>query len=261
MALKRTAPMLQAYKGSGNKIVCLTAYDVVSGRLAEMADVDLVLVGDSVGNVVMGLDSTVAVTLEAMEHHVRATRAGVTNALLVGDLPFGSYNSSVGQAVDSAVRLMQAGAAAVKLEGDYPDEVAAMVKAGIPVMGHVGFTPQSVNVFGGHRVQGKDDGGDAILEVCRRLVDAGVFGIVLELVPGAVAKRLTEELPVPTIGIGAGSDCDGQVQVFHDIVGFSEKEYKHARRFADGLGVFGKAVSDYADSVRKGTFPTEDNTF
>lgn len=260
--LKPTAPRLKARKFSGDKIVCLTAYDAVTGALADESGADLILVGDSVGNVVLGYPSTVHVNLSMMLHHVAAVRRGVKHALLVGDLPFGSYNQSVAQAVESGVALMQAGAEAVKLEGDYPEAVAAMVKAGIPVMGHLGFTPQSVNTFGGHRVQGRDDeAADIILAQADRLAEAGVFAIVLELMPAELAARLTQRIPVPTIGIGAGLGCDGEIQVFHDVVGLSEKNYKHARAFVQARALMSQGLSDYVKAVKDGTFPTEENSF
>ena len=260
--LKPTAPRLKARKGTGEKIVCLTAYDAVTGALADEAGADLILVGDSVGNVVLGFSSTVPVTLPMMVHHVAAVRRGVSRALVVGDLPFGSYNQSVAQAVESGVALLQAGAEAVKLEGDYPEAVAALVKAGIPVMGHLGFTPQSVNTFGGHRVQGRDDeAADLILAQADRLAEAGVFAIVLELMPADLAARLTRRLPVPTIGIGAGSGCDGEIQVFHDVVGLSEKSYKHARAFVQARALLSQGLTEYVIAVREGRFPTEENSF
>lgn len=260
--LKPTAPRLKARKATGDKIVCLTAYDAVTGALADESGADLILVGDSVGNVVLGYPSTVHVNLSMMLHHVAAVRRGVKHALLVGDLPFGSYNQSVAQAVESGVALMQAGAEAVKLEGDYPEAVAAMVKAGIPVMGHLGFTPQSVNTFGGHRVQGRDDeAADIILAQADRLAEAGVFAIVLELMPAEVSARLTQRIPVPTIGIGAGLGCDGEIQVFHDVVGLSEKNYKHARAFVQARALMSQGLSDYVKAVKDGTFPTEENSF
>lgn len=261
MADKVTAPKIRAMKGSGNKVVSVTAYDAYFGRLADEAGVDFILVGDSVANVVLGYPNTVPVTLEEITHHVRAVRRGVSRALLVADLPFGSYNSSVAQAVDSAVVLMKAGAEAVKLEGEYPEAIAAMVKAGIPVMGHVGMTPQSVNVFGGFRVQGKGDAGDRVLESAQAIDDAGAFSIVLELIPAHLAKRITEAISIPTIGIGGGPDCDGQIQVIHDILGLSSDTFKHAKRYAEGESAFLKGLRDYSCEVRNETFPMAENSF
>lgn len=264
---KRTrVTTIQGMKGF-EKVVCLTAYDWISGRIADEAGVDLILVGDSVGSVVLGYESTVPVTLEEMEHHTRAVRRGVRDALLVADLPFGSYGASVGQAVESAARLMKAGAEAVKLEGDYPEEVRAMVRAGIPVMGHVGFTPQSVHSFGGHKVQGRGDAelgrrsAEDVMGMARRLSEAGVFALVLELVPAALAAVVTANAGVVTIGIGAGPDCDGEIQVFYDVLGFSDRQLKHARRFVEGRSLMLEGAQAYVASVRDGSFPTEENSF
>ncbi len=242
------------------RIVCLTAYDKTFGALADQAGVDLVLVGDSLGNVVLGQGSTVAVTMDEMAHHVRATRQGVARALLVGDLPYGSYNSSTAQAVDNAVRLMKVGAEAVKLEGDYPEAVREIVRSGAPVMGHVGFTPQSVNQFGGFKVQGRHNP-DAVLQTALALEAAGAFAIVLELVPAELAKRITESLTIPTIGIGAGIHCDGEIQVMHDILGLSEKPFKHSRRFSDVRKAVLRGFRGYGEAVRSGAFPSEENSF
>lgn len=255
-----TAPRLRAMKAKGEKIVFVTAYDFTSGALADAAGVDAVLVGDSLGNVILGFDSTVPVTLDHMVHHVAATARSVKRALLVGDLPFGSYQAGVGTAVESAVRLMQAGAEAVKLEGDFNDEVRAMVRAGIPVMGHLGFTPQSVNVFGGHRVQGRG-GAAPYIEAAKKLQDAGAFSIVLELMPAAVAGEISRALQIPTIGIGAGGDCDGQVQVFHDIMGLAPETYKHAKVYVAGADLFREGLAAYVTEARQGTFPTEAQSF
>lgn len=259
MGKKRSAPGLLAQKGQ-SRVVCLTAYDVMSAQIADLAEVDLVLVGDSLGNVILGQQTTVQVTLAEVEHHVRAVRNGLQNALLIADLPFGSYQSSVAQAVDSAVVLMKAGAEGVKLEGDYPEAVAALVKAGIPTMGHVGFTPQSVNGFGGFKVQGRDNG-DEVLAMAKRLSDAGAFGIVLELIPAELSKRITGAIDAITIGIGAGIECDGEIQVWHDVLGLSAHKFKHATAFVDGREMFTKALKNYSEAVRNRTFPSEENSF
>jgi 3-methyl-2-oxobutanoate hydroxymethyltransferase len=245
----------------GERIVCVTAYDAVLGELADAAGVDVVLVGDSLGNVLLGFENTVPVTLEHMVHHTRATRAGVKRALLVADLPFGSYQASVSQAVDSAVALMRAGAEAVKLEGDYDEAVRAIVRAGIPVMGHLGMTPQSVNAFGGHRVQGKGEAGDAVLAATQKLEAAGAFGVVLELIPAALAERITNSVGLATIGIGAGIGCSGQIQVMHDVLGLSTGTYRHARAFAPGRETLLGGLRDYAAAVRDLSFPGQENSF
>lgn len=261
MGAKITVPQFRAMREKGQPIVCVTAYDAVLGSLADEGGVDMVLVGDSVGNVLLGYPTTVPVTLEDMVHHTRATRAGVKRALLIADLPFGTYEVSTAQAVEAAVALMKAGAEGVKLEGDYPDVIAACVRAGIPVMGHLGMTPQSVNVFGGHRVQGKGNKGDVILETAQRLEAAGAFGFVLELVPAELAQRITGALSVPTIGIGAGAGCSGQIQVFHDVMGLSTETFRHARAFVHGRDCLLDGVRGYAEAVRQKTFPAEENSF
>lgn len=261
MSEKVTAPKLKAMKQRSERIVCVTAYDAYFGRLMDEAGVDLVLVGDSLGNVVLGYDTTVPVTLQQMVHHTAAVRTGVTRALLVADLPFGSYQSSIAQCVDSSVALMKAGAEAVKLEGEYYDEIVALVKAGIPVMGHLGMTPQSVNKFGGFKVQGKGAEGQAVIDAAKKLEDAGVFSMVLELIPGNLASDVTAAVGIPTIGIGAGPCCDGEIQVMHDILGLSNQTFKHARKFVEGEDLFLRGLQAYTLAVRKREFPTEDNTF
>jgi len=246
-------------RASGTRIVCVTAYDATFGALADEAGVDVVLVGDSVANTTLGLRDTIGVGLAEMVHHVKAVRNGVVNALLVADLPFGSYGASVAQTVESAAALMKAGADAVKFEGDYPAEIAACIRAGMPVMGHLGFTPQSVNVFGGHKVQGRGEGGDVIVDQARRMAEAGAFAVVLELVPAALAARITAEVDLPTIGIGAGAGCDGQVQVLHDVLGLSGRVFKHAKPMLNGRNLVLQALKGYAEEVRGGEFPTEAN--
>ncbi|KAA0228231.1 MAG: 3-methyl-2-oxobutanoate hydroxymethyltransferase [Armatimonadetes bacterium] len=260
MSEKVTAPSIRGMKGQ--RIVCVTAYDAPSARVADEAGVDLVLVGDSVGNVLLGYDSTLPVSLEEMIHHTKAARAGCKRALLVSDMPFGTYQTSPEDAVRSACALVRAGAEAVKLEGAFVDAIAAIVATGIPVMGHVGMTPQSVNAFGGYRVQGRGKQAELVVEAARKVADAGAFCIVLEVIPAVVAERITSEIAVPTIGIGAGPHCDGEVQVFHDIMGLSPGEpYKHTRRFLNGATMMVEAMRQYADAVRSGTFPDEENTF
>lgn len=245
----------------GEKIVCITAYDLASARLCEEAGADLVLVGDSLGNVVLGHDSTLPVTMDDMIHHLRAVRRSIKTPLLVADMPFGSYEASESEAVRNAVALMKVGAEAVKLEGMHMGAIGAILRAGIPVMGHLGFTPQHVHEFGGHKIQAKGDAADALATNANLLADAGVFSIVLELVPRESARRATEACPVPTIGIGAGPDCDGQIQVFHDIVGLTDKEYRHAKRYVDGYGLFRDGIAQFREDVKAGRFPEERNSF
>lgn len=255
MAHKTSAPSIRAMKGAGTPIVCVTAYDAVTGALADGAGVDLILVGDSVGNVVLGYDTTVPVTMDEMLHHFRAVRRAVKNTFLVADMPFGSYQSSTSVAVESAVAFMKAGAEAVKLEGAYGDAIQAITRAGIPVMGHIGMTPQSVHAFGGFRVQGKGEAAQAVIEAGRSVEQAGAFSVVLELIPTELSATITSELSIPTIGIGAGSRCDGQIQVFHDLVGLSPHRFRHAKRYAESWSTIEDALKAYADEVRKEAFP------
>ena len=259
-AKKMTAPRIRAMKGAAERVVCLTAYDAVSGAIADESGVDLILVGDSVGTASLGMATTLTVSLEAMIHHTRAARLGVLRALLVADMPFGSYQSSVAQAVDSAVALVKAGAEAVKLEGAYTEAIRAIIRAGVPVMGHVGMTPQSVNNFGGPRVQGK--GGDAqhVIQEAKEVDEAGAFSVVLELIPAALAREITCTVGCPTIGIGAGVECDGQVQVFHDILGLSSFKFKHAKTYCEGGEIFREAVRSYAGEVRSSKFPSAEHS-
>jgi 3-methyl-2-oxobutanoate hydroxymethyltransferase len=259
MGSRVSARDLAAYKRERRKIVCITAYDAVSGELAEEAGADVVLVGDSLGNVVLGEPTTHGVTLEAVAYHTRAVRRAVASPLLVADMPFGSYQSSPAQAVESAVALVRAGAEAVKLEGPYTEETRAIVKAGIPVLGHVGMTPQSVLAMGGFRVQGKGADGQRVSDAACALEGAGACAVVLELVPAKLAAQITARLEIPTVGIGAGPECDGEIQVFHDVVGLGTHRLRHARRFAEGRTVLLDGLRAYVEAVRGGTFPTEEN--
>ncbi|MEJ5170057.1 MAG: 3-methyl-2-oxobutanoate hydroxymethyltransferase [Fimbriimonadales bacterium] len=261
MPEKVTAPRLAAFKAEGRPIVCVTAYDVPSARAAEEAGVDLVLVGDSLGNVLLGYRNTLPVSLEDMAVHTRAVATVCRRPLLVADLPFGSYQACTEDAVRSAVALAKAGAEAVKLEGDYPEATDAIVRAGVPVIGHLGMTPQSVNRFGGFRVQGRGDQGAALLKAALRLQEAGASALVLELVPATLAKEVTAALGIPTIGIGAGPDCDGQIQVWHDVLGFTPETFRHVKRYAELGSAAAEALSRYAEEVRSRTFPTKENSF
>jgi 3-methyl-2-oxobutanoate hydroxymethyltransferase len=261
MTDKVTAPKIRAMKKRGERIVSVTAYDATFGAMADEAGVDLILVGDSVGNVMLGYDTTVPVTLDQIVHHTKATRAGVSRALLVADLPFGSYQVSTAQAMESAICLMKAGADAVKLEGNYSEAIKAMVRAGIPVMGHVGMTPQSVNKFGGFRVQGRGEAADQVVDDAKAIDDAGVFSMVLELVPAELAKVISAEVGAPTIGIGAGPECDGQIQVLHDVLGLSPKVHKHAKRYVSGHECLVDGLRQYSEEVRSSAFPEEKHSF
>lgn len=257
-----TVPKFRSAKGQ-RKLVCITAYDEPTGRLADAAGVDLILVGDSLGNVVLGYENTIPVTMEDMLHHVRATRHGVKNALLVADMPFGSFQGSVDHTVACACELMKAGAEAVKLEGGsaVASAIQRLVSVGVPVMGHIGMTPQSVHSYGGFRVQGRGNQGDLVAEEAKRVSDAGAFSLVIEMTPAVVAKRITSEIPIPTIGIGAGSECDGQIQVFHDIFNMGQFHPKHARVFFDAGAALTDGIRSYCQSVHSGAFPGEEEAF
>jgi len=258
---------LQAKKRDGTKLVMVSAYDALFGRLADEGGVDAVLVGDSVGNVIAGFDSTVKVTLDQMIYHGAATRRGVTRALLVVDMPFLTYHTGEQQAIVNTGRVMQeTGAQAVKLEGgteQIASAVAAVVRCGIPAMGHIGFTPQSVHALGGFRVQGRsDEEATRMIDQARRLEDAGAFALVLELVPSELAARITESLTIPTIGIGAGAGCDGQVLVLPDLVGLTDRfTPRYLKRYAEMAEEVRAAVRRFGDEVRAGEFPSEDHGF
>ncbi|MRS12801.1 MAG: 3-methyl-2-oxobutanoate hydroxymethyltransferase [Actinobacteria bacterium] len=263
-AARVTTTDLIAMKASGERIAVITAYDVSGARLVEAAGVDAILVGDSLGMTVLGYDSTLPVTMDDMLRATAAVSRGAKRALVIADMPFMSYQASVEDALRNAGRfLAEAGAQAVKLEGGMAvaDTVGLMTDAGIPVMGHVGLTPQSVNVFGGYKLQGRDSASAIrLVEDCLALEAAGAFAVVLELVPAELAQMVSEELTIPTIGIGAGAGCDGQVQVYHDVLGLGDFTPKHARRYTEAGAVIGKAVSAYVDDVRSGAFPTEKQT-
>jgi 3-methyl-2-oxobutanoate hydroxymethyltransferase len=253
-------------KRRGERIAAITAYDYLFARLVDQAGVDVVLVGDSLGAVVLGLESTLAVTLDDMIHHARAVRRGVERALLVVDLPFLTYQVSREDALRNAGRVLQeTGAQGVKLEGGSPERcrtVREMVEIGIPVMGHVGYTPQSVNVTG-VRVQGRgDEAGERLLEDALRLEEAGAFAVVLELVPGPLAARVSGALTIPTIGIGAGVACDGQVLVLPDMLGLNPGfQPRFLRRFAEVGEAAAAGVAEYVRCVREGEYPGPEHTF
>jgi 3-methyl-2-oxobutanoate hydroxymethyltransferase len=260
-----SAPDLAAMKRAGQKIVMLTAYDALFGRLIDEAGVDVILVGDSVTTVLCGEPTTIPATLDQMIYHGRIVRRGVSRALLVVDLPFMTYNISLEDSLRNAGRLFQAtGADAVKLEGGraVAGVVAAIVAAGIPVMGHLGFTPQSVHAIGGHKIQGKQEAqADGLVADAKALEQAGAFAIVLELMPGPLAKRITQEIGIPTIGIGAGPDCDGQVLVTPDMLGMNERfNPKFLKRYATLGETIRSAATGFAAEVRGGEYPTAAHT-
>lgn len=256
---------LKAKKERGEKIVALTAYDFPTARILDESGVDLILVGDSAANVVLGYESTLPVTLDEMIVLTGAVARGVKHALVVADLPFMSYQVSEDQALESAGRFVkEAGAGAIKLEGGHRSvpAIRRIVDAGIPVMGHLGLTPQSHLAFGGHRVQGREDGqARMLIEEARELEAAGVFSMVLEGIPWTLAREISDALEVPTIGIGAGVECDGQILVLHDMLGLGGGDFKFVKRYADLDGEIGRAVSDYAREVREGIFPAEKHRF
>ena len=253
-------------KTRGEKIPMVTAYDYPSARLAEQARIPLILVGDSLGMVVLGYDSTIPVTMEDMLHHVKAVARGAQRSMVLADLPFMSYQQDSSQALANAGRLVQeAGAQSVKLEGGekIANTVARIVDAGIPVMGHIGLTPQSVHALGGYRVQGRKQNEAAqLLKDAQALEQAGAFALVLELIPAPLARLITEQLSIPTIGIGAGAQCDGQVQVLHDMLGlYTDFVPKHTKQYARLAGSIEDALTQFAMEVKEGSFPTEDHSF
>ncbi|HEU0077698.1 MAG TPA: 3-methyl-2-oxobutanoate hydroxymethyltransferase [Longimicrobiaceae bacterium] len=261
-----TTTTLREMKRRGEKISALTAYDYLFARLVDEAGTDVVLVGDSLAQVVLGYDSTLPVTLDDMIHHARAVRRGVSRALLVVDLPFLTYQVSREEAIRNAGRVLkETGAAAVKLEGGSPeiaDTIRDLVRVGIPVMAHLGFTPQSVNTIG-TRVQGREEGGrERLLAEARAVEEAGAFSVVLELVPGPIATAVTASLSIPTIGIGAGAGCDGQVLVLHDMLGLNEGfTPRFLRRFGELGQATRAAVGGYVEAVRSGEYPAAEHTF
>lgn len=256
---------LRAMKARGEKIVMLTAYDYSTAKLADTAGIPLLLVGDSLGKVMLGYDSEVRVTMDDMLHHTKAVTRGVSHALVVGDMPFMSYTISEEEAMRNAARLMQEGGAqAVKMEGaTIAPTIRRLVDVGIPVMGHLGLTPQSINVIGGHKIQGKTrEAAAKLLEDSLALERAGCFALVLELVPTPLAALISRKLTIPTIGIGAGPLCDGQVQVIHDLLGwYPDFNPKHARKYTDMAASLTTAFQEYMADVQSGTFPAEENSF
>jgi len=266
MADKITVPEIVKKKRRGEKITCLTAYDYSFARILDEAGVDILLVGDSLGCVVQGQPNTLPVTMGDMIYHTRAVARGCRRALLVGDLPFLSYQVSREEAVRNAGRLLQeAGAEAVKLEGGVVqrDTIEAITRAGIPVMGHIGLTPQSVHAFGGYRIQGKEkETRNRILSDARAVEEAGAFAVVLEGMPADLAGEITAQLTIPTIGIGAGPDCDGQVLVIHDLLGlFDDFTPKFVKRYADLKETMNGAVKNFISEVRERKFPGPEHSF
>ncbi|HEV7194569.1 MAG TPA: 3-methyl-2-oxobutanoate hydroxymethyltransferase [Pedococcus sp.] len=258
-------PHLQAMKERGQKWAMLTAYDMYSAEIFDEAGIPVLLVGDSAGNNVYGFETTVPVTVDHLVPLVRAVTSAAKHAMVIADLPFGSYQASPQQALATATRFMKEGMAhAVKLEGGklMVPEVELLVRAGIPVMGHIGFTPQSEHVLGGYRVQGRGDSGDRLVEDAVALEKAGCFAVVMEMVPAPLAARVTEVLSIPTIGIGAGPECDAQVLVWQDMAGLrGGKAPRFVKKYADLRGALSAAATAYASDVASGAFPAPENSF
>ena len=264
--MKKTVSTFKSAKLEGKKLSMLTAYDYSTAKLMDEAGIDGILVGDSLGNVMLGYEDTISVTMEDMIHHGAAVSRGAKDALVVIDMPFMSYQTSVYDAVVNAGRLMKEGRAnAIKLEGgvEVAPQIEAITKAGIPVMGHIGLTPQSINAFGGYKVQGKDEeAARKLLEDAKALEKAGVFAIVMECVPAALAEHITKAINVPTIGIGAGAGCDGQILVYQDMLGmFSDFTPKFVKRFASIGEMMKEAFKAYSISVKEGSFPSEEHAY
>ena len=264
--MKKTVSTLQQAKENGQKITMLTAYDYSTAKLMDEAGIDMILVGDSLGNVILGYEDTISVTMEDMIHHGAAVSRGVKETMVVVDMPFMSYQISVEEAVTNAGRLMKEGRAnAVKLEGGKSvcPQIKAITQAGIPVVAHLGLTPQSINALGGYKVQGKsEDAAKKLLENALAVQEAGAFALVLECVPTKLASLITKKLTIPTIGIGAGNECDGQVLVYQDMLGmFSDYVPKFVKQFAQVGEIMKKAFSDYKEEVASGAFPAEKNSY
>jgi len=253
-------------KLSAEKITMLTAYDYTMARIVDEGDIDAILVGDSLGMAVLGYESTVPVTMEEMLHHTKAVRRGTHRAFLIADMPFMSYQTSDEEAVRNAGRFVkEAGAEAVKIEGgaEVVSRIKAILNAGIPVLGHIGLTPQSVNKLGGYKVQGRSpDSGKELLKSAVSLERAGSFAVVLECVPKVLARKITDKLTIPTLGIGAGKDCDGQVLVTHDIIGYFDKfKPKFVKQYAKINASIVEAVNSFKQDVETGTFPDDEHSF
>ena len=266
MAHKVTIRDIAGMKTGGEKIAMVTAYDYTTAKLADKAGIPVILVGDSLGMVVLGYESTIPVTMEDMLHHIKAVARGSKHSLIVGDLPFMTYQIDEAQALHNSARFLQEGGAhAVKLEGGetVAETVFGIVERGIPVLGHIGLTPQSVNQFGGYRVRGdKKEEAAQLLRDAMALEQAGAFAVVLELVPSSLSRLITERLTIPTIGIGSGSNCDGQVQVIQDMMGlFTDFVPKHTKQYARLADTITDALKLYADEVKSGTFPTDKESF
>ena len=264
--MRVTINQIKEMKQKGEKIAMLTAYDYTTAKIIDEVGIPLILVGDSLGMVVLGYESTIPVTMEEMLHHTRAVVRGTKQTMVIGDMPFMTYHISISDALHNAARFIQeAGAQAVKLEGGVTvaDKVSRIVECGIPVMGHIGLTPQSIHQFGGFKVQGRTpEAAVRLVKDAQALEEAGAFAIVLETVPAPLATLITQKVNIPTIGIGAGIGCDGQVQVINDILGsFTDFVPKHAKQYAKLMDIMSSAVTEYYNEVKAGNFPTDKQSF
>ena len=264
--MRITVNQIKEMKQKGEKIAMLTAYDYTTAKIVDEVGVPLILVGDSLGMVVLGYESTIPVTMEEMLHHTKAVVRGAKQSMVIGDMPFMTYHVSVDDALRNAARFIQeAGAQAIKLEGGVTvaEKVKRIVECGIPVMGHIGLTPQSIHQFGGFKVQGKTpEAAIKLLKDAQALEEAGAFAIVMEVVPTPLATLITQKLSIPTIGIGAGIGCDGQVQISNDILGsFTDFVPKHAKQYTKLADIMSSAITEYFNEVKDGRFPTEKQSF
>ncbi len=265
---KITVPEVAAMRSEGRRIAMITAYDTTFARLVDLAGVDMILVGDSVATVVQGQANTIPVDLVEMEYHVRLVARARPKAMVIGDLPFGSYQISPQQAVESSIRLLKAGAEAVKLEGgvSMADTISAITRVDIPVVGHIGLTPQSYHRMGGHKIQGRQSGFEAgnrerLIEDAHAVEQAGAFAVVLEGIPLDLAAEITRKISIPTIGIGAGVDCDGQVLVLHDVLGLSDSTFRFAKSYANLRDIVVAATHEFVAEVRDGVWPDDEHSF
>jgi len=264
--MRVTINQIKEMKQKGEKIAMLTAYDYTTAKIIDEVGIPLILVGDSLGMVVLGYETTIPVTTEEMLHHTKAVVRGAKQAMIVGDMPFMTYHISISQALENAARFIQEGGAqAIKLEGGVTvaEKVQRIVECGIPVMGHIGLTPQSIHQFSGFKVQGKTPEAAArLLKDARALEEAGAFSIVMETVPAPLSKLITDSISIPTIGIGAGIGCDGQVQIINDILGsFTDFVPKHAKQYAKLADIMSSAITEYYNEVKAGSFPTDEHSF
>ncbi len=265
MSENKTPAKIREKKKKDEKITMLTAYDYPTAKLLEETDIDTILVGDSVGNTVLGYENTIPVSMEEMIHHTKAVARGIENPLLIGDMPFLSYQTSVEEAVKNAGKFIKEGKAeAVKIEGgsEYTEQIEKIIDAGIPVMGHLGLTPQKIHQFGGYQPRGRSiEEAKKIYEDAKKLEELGVFSLVLESVPKELAKKITENLEIPTIGIGAGPECDGQVLVFHDLLGWTDFKPKFVKHYADLSSSIKEALEKFKSEVKSGKFPTSNHSY